>query len=101
MATTSEMRQQLEACGFVVGERDPRLNTNYTGEYMVAEAYDESDELPTQDGRNGPWCIVGDDLDALIAEAYENATPFEADSTPNHGPTEAQVTRNMLEKYGM
>jgi len=37
---------------------------------MVVESHDES-ELPTDDGANGPWCIVGDDLDALIAVAYD------------------------------
>ena len=78
--TTLEMRRKLEEQSFVVGERDPRLNTDYAGRYMVVEAHDES-ELPTRDGSNGPWCIVGDSLDALIKEAYENATTFEPKAT--------------------
>lgn len=39
---------------------------------MVAEGYEDS-ELPTDDGSNGPWCIVGDDLNSLIAEAFDFA----------------------------
>ena len=56
--------------GFTVGERDCRLNTNYAGKYMVVEGHEE-DELPTKDGSNGPWCIVGDDLDALVGQAFD------------------------------
>jgi hypothetical protein len=63
-------RRRLEAAGFVVGPRDPRLNTDFPGIYMIAEPY-EDDELPTRDGSNGPWCIVGDDLHELITEAHE------------------------------
>ena len=55
--------------GFKCGVRDSRINTNYPGAYMVAEAHEES-ELPTKDGSNGPWCIVGDDYPKLISEAY-------------------------------
>lgn len=63
------MRSWLESNGFVCGIRDPRINTDYPGKYMVAEEYEDS-ELPTRDGRNGPWCIVGNDLDELIQKAY-------------------------------
>lgn len=63
-------RQQLKRAGFTVGPRDPRLNRRYPGIFMVVEDYDES-ELPTDDGANGPWCIVGNDLKALISQAYE------------------------------
>jgi hypothetical protein len=63
-------RQHLEAQGWTVGDRDPRLNTDYPGAFMAVEERTEA-ELPTRDGSNGPWCVVGDDLDALIAEAYE------------------------------
>jgi hypothetical protein len=53
------------------GKRDERLNTNYAGKFMVVENFDEEDYgLPTLDGGNGPWCIVGDDLERLIDEAY-------------------------------
>jgi hypothetical protein len=37
---------------------------------MVVEAHNES-QLPTEDGSNGPWCIVGDNLDELIDTAYD------------------------------
>lgn len=62
-------RATLEDLGFIIGERDPRINTNYPGKFMVCEAHEQS-ELPTKDGRNGPWCIVGDNLDELIDQAY-------------------------------
>lgn len=61
----------LQSRGFTVGERDPRLNTAFKGAFMVVESHEES-ELPTEDGRNGPWCIVGDNLDELVDRAYDN-----------------------------
>jgi len=78
VVTIAGMREVLEDYGFVIGERDPRLSTDYSGKYMVAESYDE-DELPTRDGSNGPWCVVGDNLDELIKDAYENSYEFEGD----------------------
>jgi hypothetical protein len=63
-------REKLESGGFIIGARDPRLNSNFPGRYMVAEPHDES-ELPTKDGSNGPWCVVGDDLDELITQAAD------------------------------
>jgi len=70
-------RAFLEERGWTVGERDPRLNTDHAGGFMCVEPHDAS-ELPTRDGSNGPWCIVGDDLDALIDEAYAFAAEMEA-----------------------
>lgn len=72
MLTIEQMRETMEKAGMVIGDRDPRLNTDYPGRFMVAEPYTE-DELPTKDGSNGPWCIVGDDLDALIRDSYDSA----------------------------
>lgn len=62
-------REDLERWGFTVGERDPRLNRAFVGRFMVVESHEES-ELPTDDGRDGPWCVVGDNLDALIERAW-------------------------------
>lgn len=74
MTTTAHKIAMLEKYGFTIGDRDARLNTDHAGEFMVVEAnaneigdYD----LPTKDGSNGPWCIVGDDIDALVNEAHE------------------------------
>lgn len=71
----------LRSYGFTVGPRDPRLNTNHSGTWMVVEgsiAEIESDyDLPTQDGANGPWCVVGDDLSALVDEAFDFASCFD------------------------
>ena len=66
----NEKKIILESYGFEVGNRNPQLNTKYPGKFMVSEPY-ESSELPTKDGRNGPWCIVSDDLNALIDEGYD------------------------------
>ena len=72
--TIAQMQTELASKGFVIGARDERINTDYAGKFMVAEAYGES-ELPTQNACQGPWAIVGDDLDALIQEAYESLLP--------------------------
>lgn len=72
--------------GFKVGTRDPRINTNYPGSYMAAEEHQYS-ELPTKDGSNGPWCIVGDDLTALVNEAHsvwDDRVSYPAPSEPEH-----------------
>lgn len=74
MKLTDDMANDLRSWGFIVGPRDPRLNTDYQGAFMVAEAYDEN-QLPTRDGRNGPWCIVGDNYPSLVLEAYTVWSP--------------------------
>jgi len=68
--TLQTMRATLERHGFIVGEREPRINTLHPGAFMVAEAFEDS-ELPTLDGRNGPWAIVGDNLESLIRQAFD------------------------------
>lgn len=67
--TTEEKIAHLRSKGWTVGPRDPRLNTDFPGSMMVVEEHGE-DELPTKDGSNGPWCLVGDDLEAMVEEAY-------------------------------
>lgn len=67
--------QFLESYGWIVGERNPLIMTDFSGGYMCCEPY-EDDELPTKDGVNGPWCLVGDDLEVLIEGAYEFLTDF-------------------------
>lgn len=68
--TVDEKKRALEAEGFIRGARDQRLNRFFRGDFMVVESHEES-ELPTDDGRDGPWCIVGDDLSELIEIAYD------------------------------
>lgn len=65
----------LRSYGWTVGERNSRINTDYPGAFMCAEPF-EADELPTRDGSNGPWCIVGDDLPALVDEAHSFLRDF-------------------------
>ncbi len=73
-------RLSLEAYGYKIGPRDPRINSDYPGAFMVVESHEES-ELPTRDGSNGPWCIVGDDLPALLDEAFSVLAGLELDGT--------------------
>ena len=68
--TTEEKIRALRKMGFIMGTRDKRLNRKFKGSLMVAERYDDKTQKPTEDGSNGPWCIVGDNLSALIDEAY-------------------------------
>lgn len=65
-------RAFLDECGFLIGPRIAILNTNYPGRFMVLES-PEDVTGPTEDGTNGPWCIVGDDLSELIATAFDFA----------------------------
>lgn len=72
------MIEMLQLYGFTIGKRDPRLNTRYPGAFMVVEIADMNDEaevssynLPTEDGRDGPWCVVGDDQSDLIRRAFD------------------------------
>jgi hypothetical protein len=64
-----EAKQALESYGFKIGARDPKLNTAFTGAFMVAEAYEEGHTQ--EDGGGGVWCIVGDDLEELIQHAAD------------------------------
>lgn len=61
--------EMLGDLGFIVGDRDPRLNMAFTGKFMVAEKYEDS-QLPTDDAQYGPWCIVGDNLEELVETAF-------------------------------
>lgn len=70
MMTTEQKIELLRAYDFVVGERDPKLNTDHAGAFMVAEQYTPRLTM-TKDASRGPWCIVGNDLGALVDEAYE------------------------------
>lgn len=72
---TNDMIAALKNYGFTVGPRDPRVNRLHAGKYMVIEPY-EDDMLPTDDGANGPWAVVGNDLPLLVAAAYDMARVF-------------------------
>lgn len=77
--TVSEFRRQVLAladAGFLIGQRDARLNQAFKGRYMVVIAdYSEQPEyMPSLGAENIP-CIVGDDLAELVADAYANFCP--------------------------
>lgn len=68
----TKKRAELERWGFTVGARNPDVNTDYPGAFMVIEPH-EPDELPTKDGSDGPWAVVGDNLEVLIELAFDFA----------------------------
>ncbi len=79
----NEKIARLRAFGLVIGDRDPRMNSEHAGRFMVCEAYapDYPGQRDAADGA-GFWCIVGDDLEALVNEAWDTFAPAEAAPAP-------------------
>ncbi len=76
----------LRAYGYYVGPRDPRLNTRYSGTWMVMEhatiaEAEAACDLPTESSANGPWCLVADDLRWLVQEAFDAISAFDGFET--------------------
>lgn len=67
----NDKRSLLEHHGFTIGDRDPGLNRHHKGKYMVHEHRNKRDKYPTDNAEYGPFCIVGDNIDFLIDEAYD------------------------------
>jgi hypothetical protein len=65
----------LEKQGLIVGNRDPQRNTSFEGAYMVAEPISDPSLLPTKDSSHGGYCVVGDDLRALVDVTFEHFHP--------------------------
>jgi hypothetical protein len=59
----------LEAYGFTIGARDARFKPQFPGKFMVLESGDEENVEDC-------WCVVGDDLPALVDEGFSLATDF-------------------------
>src|SRR4051812_38497108 len=57
----------LRSYGFIVGDRDTDYKTAYPGAFMVRENAENTDD---------DWCVVGDDLNALIDIAFDLASDF-------------------------
>lgn len=68
--TFEQKIQKLQEMGIECGARDPKRNTGFAGDYMVAEPLDYG-AAPTADASSGGFCIVGDDLPALVDEAFD------------------------------
>lgn len=51
--------QLLQSYGYFAGARDPKVKPDFSGRFMVRDTEDDADG----------FCIVGDDLDALVREA--------------------------------
>lgn len=67
---TQAKQRELKAAGYFCGARDPLLNTAHKGRFMVTLADLSDYELPTESACNGPECIVGDNLERLICDAW-------------------------------
>jgi hypothetical protein len=99
---TMDTRSKIDALlslGFVVGHRDPRINADHDGFFMVAESYDQK-ELPTQDGSTGPWAIVGNDLTALVDEAYALNMIVPDIATQHAEATLSEVVTQVAKQWG-
>lgn len=59
----------LQDAGFIVGKRDPNMNRAFGGRYMVAEHYPAGTIQDDAQGGDGVWCIVGNDMAALLRDA--------------------------------
>ena len=67
--TQLEDKASLEKLGFIVGVRDPKMNTAFLGKYMVSEHYEENHTQVDGGQAHSVWCIVGDNLALLIEDA--------------------------------
>ena len=67
----------VETLGFQIGPRDPQRRPDVSGKFMALE---NRTDITTrfEGGPNGPWCMVGDDEDALIDEAFVIGVMFYA-----------------------
>jgi hypothetical protein len=68
-----QMQRELEQAGFFVGKRDPNRNKAFRGQFMVCQ---DTTEGPSDDASTTSYCIVGDNLNALIRDAYDHFAPF-------------------------
>ena len=59
----------LKLHGLYLSERDWRINRATEGAWQVTELY--TDGTVTEDARNGPWAIVGNDRALLVREALQ------------------------------
>lgn len=68
----------LESFGFVVGKRDPKMNSDHEGAFMVAEEVPEG-YAGQRDGSDNEeiWCVVGDDMELLVSDAIDLVTSFD------------------------
>lgn len=66
--------ETLKSMGWHVGKRDPLMNRAFAGRFMVSEPLEEGDPYPTDDASDGRFCLVGDNLEALAAEALQHIT---------------------------
>lgn len=65
-----EKKQWLVLHGFIATARDERFNRSCPGKFMVCDEELLRLAHPTDNGGDG-YCIVGDDLDSLIVEAFK------------------------------
>lgn len=69
-STTAGMAWQMLCSGrIVIAPRDRNMNKAFRGKWMVSEQYEPGHMQ--MDGGGGVWCIVGNDLAALISTAYD------------------------------
>lgn len=63
-----EMMGELFDAGYFIGARNPERNSHFEGKFMVCE---DVTAPGGPDASEGGFCVVGDDLEEIIAFAYE------------------------------
>jgi hypothetical protein len=60
------MRAHLERAGFVIGPRDPKLYPELSGSIQATFDWGMDGDVQLD-----PYCMAGDDIDAVVTGAYE------------------------------
>lgn len=71
MQRIQEQIVELNKAGYYVGPRDPARNQAFLGEFMVCEVETLS-EPPSDDAKDGGFCIVGNNLFELVETAFRD-----------------------------
>lgn len=75
--------EAIRAAGLFIGERDPNMNKAFDGKWMVCAYLEARDPYPTDDAREGLFCIVGECPNALAEEAMVYIASMEEDISPD------------------
>lgn len=79
----------LQGIGLDLFPRNPARNRDFSGAWMVAQPLEDGEDPAT----TGAWCIVGDQPDALIQEAFEVWQPEIADAMSAKPPERVRRPR--------
>lgn len=81
--------EALQAIGLGLFPRNPARKRDFPGAWMVAQPLEEGEDATT----TGAWCIVGDDTEALIREAFEFWEPEISEAAAPHASNRIRQPR--------